>query len=142
MVNILKTHSIYRMDRIAVLNLKKNRLRDVGLIELSKGIRFARNLVSLDISSNEITPKGIQALTQAASMSISLTSLNLSTVDGVQRNRVAQEGGRFIAENMLANKDCLLQEMIMNNTSLRDNGLHHILNVIGNGIKENSDEIE
>ena len=89
MVNIFKNHSQLNIDKIAVLNLRKNRLRDAGLIELSKGIKYARNLVSLDLSSNEITPKGIEAFSLAASSSNSLTSINLSTVDGVQRNRVA-----------------------------------------------------
>ena len=77
------------MDKIAVLNLRKNKLRDCGLIELSKGLKYARGLISIDLSSNEITPKGIEAFSQAASTSQSLTSINFSTVDGVQRNRVA-----------------------------------------------------
>ena len=85
--------TIFGLPRISQLNLRKNLLRDPGVIELSKCLSKTKYLVSLDLASNEITPKGIKALSQALSENESLASLNLETLDGFQRNRLSTLGG-------------------------------------------------
>lgn len=92
-VNLIQNQSRYNMDKIASIDLSKNQLRDEGVIELSKILLFSKSLVKLDLSSNEITPKAIQPLAEALKTNNSLTFLALSTIDGVQRNRVGKIGG-------------------------------------------------
>jgi hypothetical protein len=99
-VQILMQYSM----NIAIIEIGKNFLRDPGIIELSKGLKYTKCLVSLDVCSNEISPKGILALTQSISQNESLASLNLSTVDGIQRNRLSKEGGQYIADYLISSE--------------------------------------
>ena len=50
-------------------------------------------MVKLDLSSNDITPKGIKYLTEGLRYNNSVTFLALSTIDGVNRNRIGKYGG-------------------------------------------------
>jgi Ran GTPase-activating protein (RanGAP) involved in mRNA processing and transport len=107
-VHLVENHSRYNMDKIASIDLSKNQLRDEGVIELSKILLFSKSLVKLDLSSNEITPKAIQPLAEALKTNNSLTFLALSTIDGVQRNRVGKIGGEQFGAHVLCKKDCVL----------------------------------
>jgi hypothetical protein len=80
----------------------------------------------LDLSSNEITHKGVRAIADNLKFNQSLSFLNLSTIDGLNRNRIGVHGGQAISE-VLCRKDHVLQSMIFNNTSLGDSGLKAIL---------------
>ena len=46
-------------DKISSIDLSKNILRDEGVKALAKCLRYLKNLVKLDLSSNEITQKGV-----------------------------------------------------------------------------------
>jgi Ran GTPase-activating protein (RanGAP) involved in mRNA processing and transport len=113
----------------------KNKLRDEGLIELSKCLKYTYSLTHLDVSSNELTPKGIEALSKALTTNYSLASLNVSTVDGIQRNRMSYEGGKFIADYVIASEINVMQVLIFNNTCLGDKGLNSMLNQVCHEIR-------
>lgn len=115
---------------IATIEIGKNFLRDPGIIELSKGLKYTKSLVHLDVCSNEISPKGVLALTQSISQNESLASINLSTVDGIQRNRLSKEGGQYIADYLISSEKSMVQILNLNNTSLGDKGLNFILNAM------------
>ena len=96
------------VDKIASLDLSKNQLRDAGVIELSKILYFMKGLVALDLSSNEITPKSLEPLAKSIQSNNSLTFLALSTIDGVQRNRVGKSGGENLGGYVLNKEDGVL----------------------------------
>ena len=87
---------------------------------------FSTNLVSLNIASNELTPKGVEVLTNNLLKNESLTSLNLSTMDGFQRNRTYHKGGQLLG-NLLLNGRNVLQILNLSTTSLGNKGLECLL---------------
>jgi Ran GTPase-activating protein (RanGAP) involved in mRNA processing and transport len=115
-------------ENIARLEISKNQLRDLGGIELSKHLKSARNLVHLDVSSNEMTHRGICAISDSLLNSPCIISLNMSTCDGIRRNRLGQEGGSAVAK--VLNGDSMLQMLILNNVYLGNKGLKFILDAI------------
>lgn len=119
---------------ISWLNLSKNHLRDSGLAELSRCIKFMPALCKLDVSSNEVTPKGIEPLGKALRNNHSVSFLNLSTLDGMYRNRVGAKGGRSFSE-LLGRQFNVLQALIFNNTALGDSGLNVMLDEVNKLIR-------
>ena len=100
LVELSQQWSLNKMTHISSIDLSKNQLRDAGVIELSKCIKFIPMLSKLDLSSNEITPKGLSKLCKEFHYSQHMTFINLSTYDGVYRNRVGIQGGKSFAEIM------------------------------------------
>ena len=89
-------------------------------------LRNTRYLNVLDLSSNEVTNKGVAALAENLQFNSSLSFLNLSTLDGVMRNRIGVLGGQAISQ-VLSRPGHVMQSLIFNNTSLGDKGLKAIL---------------
>jgi len=46
-------------SQLAHLNLAKNMLRDEGIAKLCAGITHSRTLIYLNVSQNNLTPKGM-----------------------------------------------------------------------------------
>jgi len=123
------------LAHISNLDLSKNYLRDDGLSELSKCIKYMPALCRLDVSSNNVTPKGIEPLCKALEKNNSLTTILLSTIDGVNRNRIGVKGGRYFSV-LLGRQFSVLQSLIFNNTSLGDQGLNVMLDEVNKIIRE------
>ena len=94
----LVKHATFQISRVASLKFSKNNLRDDGIRELSKAIKISRSLVDLDVSSNGISPRGMKYLQEAILENNSICVLNVSTVNGINRNRVQTVGGQSFAE--------------------------------------------
>lgn len=76
----------------------KNKFFDEGIIILSKVLKLGSNIIHLDVSSNGITWKGFNTLIDALMNNNTLVSLNLSSKDRSQRNKLATKGAEKLAE--------------------------------------------
>ena len=79
LTNILNNNK----DLVAHLDISKNLIGDKGIDILAPAFQSSRNLVSLIIGSNDISPNGMIKLLNAFSQNCSLQYINLSTEDGV-----------------------------------------------------------
>ena len=82
-------------ENIAELILSKNKLGDEGVKVLMSSVSESLNIVHLDLSSNDISPKGGEIILDAVEVSQSLISLNLNSLEGVNRNRIANAAKKF-----------------------------------------------
>ena len=74
--------------RFVSLDLQKNLLGDQGVRILMTEIRRSKSIVDLNLASNEISNEGMISIFDALQDNQSLSALNISTVDGVARNRL------------------------------------------------------
>ena len=79
-------------DDFASLDLRKNGLGNEGCRALAKGIRTNSSLVHLDLGTNEITADGAAQLFPALARAGTLYSLNLSSFENLNRNRIGPKG--------------------------------------------------
>jgi len=127
--------NLHGTDRLSSLDLSKNNLRDEGIAELSKPLRCCKFLVSLNVSSNFISPKGFLHLSIALSRNESLCILNVSTQNGLNRNRLQKLGGQYMTSLL----GTLIQVLNLNSTSLGDQGVNVIFENLAHRI-ENKEE--
>jgi len=57
---------------------------------------MSKSLVHLNVASNEISNEGMVILAKALLYNESLTSLNVSTIEGTQRNRISVKGVKML----------------------------------------------
>ena len=106
--------------KIAHLDLSINMLGDKGVKVLVPQLLKSKQLVSIHFGSNEITVHGMTILFNQLVNNQSIDTINLSTEDGIQRNRIysATDDGaiealkRFIVENRFCH------QLIMRGVSL------------------------
>lgn len=91
-------------DRLAVLDLHKNNLGDAGVKLLLPSIAKSRTLIHFNIASNDITNDGMMALFSGMLRNESLTELNVSTMEGIARNRISLLGVLEIKRMLQNNK--------------------------------------
>ena len=56
------SQGIMKSSTLELLNIKGNVIGDQGMILLAQSLRFAQNLIEIDVSLNEIGPTGFQEL--------------------------------------------------------------------------------
>lgn len=76
----------------AQLELGRNILGDKGSVLLIKAISKAVNLVHVGLSSNDISPEGGAIILRSLMDNQSITSLDISSHEGLHRNRLAGKG--------------------------------------------------
>jgi Ran GTPase-activating protein (RanGAP) involved in mRNA processing and transport len=86
-----------------LLDLSGNFIRDAGAEALAAAIRCNPNLTAIVLRSNDIGPSGASALIGALSRSKTITSLDLSGLNGVNRNHIGQKGCRALADALRFN---------------------------------------
>ena len=74
--------------QIAYINLSKNKLTDKGLALICRALLPSLNLVSLDLSSTDLSPGGSEEVLDLLSKHKSLHSLNLSSHQCLYRNKI------------------------------------------------------
>jgi hypothetical protein len=74
-------------NKIAKLILSKNNLQDDGLSSLLDGLNQNLTLVHLDVSSNDISHRIGAKLFKIIERHCSLISLDISSREGINRNR-------------------------------------------------------
>ena len=116
-IKYLNNNIIYNKDRISRLNLAKNNIGDGGIEILAKTIKDLTNLVYFNIASNFLTYKSGLIIFEQFAYQQSILELNISTIDGINRNRLTSVGVKNTA------------------LYLQKNHFIEILNISGNNIK-------
>ena len=110
--------------------MSKNRLRDEGVAALASALAANTSIIHLNLASNEITAKGIQVLCQIGlSGNETLVSLDLSSIDGLSRNRLTHLGGAYLAD-LVKQPESNIQILKLSGTSLGNRGLDHLLEAL------------
>lgn len=88
-------------------------------------------IIHIDLSSNDITFRGAEYIFSTLLKQHSIISLDLSSKEGINRNRLSHEGMRLMEEVLKVNK--LLEYLYLSGNSIKNEGLKYILL----GLKEN-----
>ena len=72
-------------------------LRDAGIAKLCFGLAHSRNLVYLNVSQNNLTPKGMAMLFDAVAKSTSICSLSVGNEGSTNRNRIGSLGSKSLS---------------------------------------------
>ena len=83
---------ILKKPEITHLDLSKNLLNDKGTKLLLPSIASSKSIVVFKVCSNDISPNGLKLLFQYLKGNESITEIDISTEDGVQRNRICSSG--------------------------------------------------
>jgi len=75
--------------RFCKLDLRKNVLSDTGVKILMQQIARSKSIAYLNLASNELTNEGMTAIFEGLRENQSVVSLDVSTIEGVARNRVS-----------------------------------------------------
>jgi len=80
-----------------VIDISLNRLTDKGAFSIAKYISKNPSLIYLDLRSNGISINGSYHIFLALVKNYHLTHLNMSTIDGINRNRIGVKGCESLA---------------------------------------------
>jgi Ran GTPase-activating protein (RanGAP) involved in mRNA processing and transport len=83
------------------------------------------NIIHLDLSSNDITPRGADIIFTTLLNQHSIISLDLSSKEGINRNRLSHEGMRLLERVLKEN--LLLEYLYLAGNSVKNEGLKSIL---------------
>jgi Ran GTPase-activating protein (RanGAP) involved in mRNA processing and transport len=115
--------------KISHLDLCKNMLGDKGVRLLAQAFLKSKSLVSINLGSNEITVQGVCILLKALTKNESIDTIDLSTEDGIQRNRIFSasdlSGVDALKEFIVQNKFC--HQLKLRGLSLGVQGFDRIL---------------
>jgi len=84
-------------------------------------LRLNRSLVSLNLSSNEISGVGFSFIFEAMKTNESIIDLNLSTYEGVNRNRMTKKAAALLKEMLVENQ--FIETLRMTGIHLADEGM-------------------
>ena len=133
-INSMKflTGILYNNDRISRLNLAKNNFGDEGIELLVKAVKDSISLVSLDISSNAISYKGGQIIFSDFINQKSIINLNISSHEGINRNRLTSKGIKNIIKFL--GKNLYIESLNLSGNSLKNEGFDFICRGLNNNI--------
>jgi len=122
-------------DNIAHLNLQKNNLGDIGVRSIMKTLRKSKNVVKVNFASNELNNEGMVCIFENLTYNESVTHLNVSTLDGVARNKMSILATDSIKDLLRKNK--FLAILDISSTGIGNAGFQIICDVLsdGEGIK-------
>ena len=87
-----------------LLDLSLNRLGDAGVDVLCEYIAQDGELIDLDLRSNGIGIQGSTHFFNAVTLNTHITSIDYSTIDGIERNRIGTEGCLALANCIRKNQ--------------------------------------
>ena len=111
--------------------LAKNDLGDYGIKMLIDQIKYNDYIIELNLSSVNIGIKGGNTIFNYLLNQDSIISLDLSSKEGIYRNRICSEGVKLV-ENVLQ-KNIILEKLDLSTNSIKNKGLEYIVN----GLKSN-----
>ena len=76
---------------------------DDGARILARGIKANASLIHLDLGCNNIHFAGIKAISESLYNHPTMTSLNLSNVEGCNRNRIGAKGAYYLSVMLMKN---------------------------------------
>jgi Ran GTPase-activating protein (RanGAP) involved in mRNA processing and transport len=119
LARILKNNSHYGQ-----LELGLNVLSDKGSFKLMKVLSRSFNLVHIGLSNNDISPEGAASIFRSLLDNQSITSLDLSSQEGLHRNRLAAQGCEPLAVLFKANP--VLVHLNLAGTAIGPEGLEYV----------------
>lgn len=105
-------------ENFAYIILGKNMLGDEGCLNITKGLKKNLTIVYLDLSSNSLTPEGSEKIMKVLSSYGSLAGLNISSYEGLHRNRVCHSGANGL--KCLLTKSLTISYINVARTSIGD----------------------
>lgn len=117
--------------RFSYVILPKNAIGDKGAGGLVQSLLRNKGIVLLDLTSNDISSEGTSRIFELLRNHRSLTSLNLGSVEGLNRNRVGVPGAISLARLLRMNN--ILTHLNISGTLLGNEGLLHLTE----GLKNN-----
>jgi hypothetical protein len=119
-------------DRICVLNLSKNNINDKGLILLSKAIKKSFSLISVDVSSNNITYEGGKQFINDLIEQQSIINVYLGTnKHRINNNHITEKGIENI--ELLLKQNKILEKINLSSNLINNKGIEYIIK----GLNEN-----
>lgn len=107
------------------LEFEKNSFSDLGAIILADALRTSQSIIHVNMCSNDIGPEGAQALFGCLLENNTIISLDLSSKEGLNRNRLGTQGVESLEWILQKNKT--LQFLNLGSTSIGLTGLECIL---------------
>lgn len=107
------------------LEFEKNGFSDLGCIILADALRTNQSIIHVNLCSNDIGPEGAQALFGCLLENTSIISLDLSSKEGLNRNRLGTQGVESLEWILQKNKT--LQFLNLGSTAIGLTGLECIL---------------
>ena len=113
------------------LILTKNDFGDDGIELLLESLKGNDNIVELNLSSNSLGPNGGMEVFHFLLEQNSIICIDLSSKEGLYRNRICAEGIRLITQ--VLQKNFFLEKIDLSSNSIKNEGLKYIIN----GLKSN-----
>ena len=113
-------------DNFSKLILSKNNFNDDCIELLINSIRENNNIIELNLSSNGMTPKGGNLLFEFLLNQNSIISFDISSSDGINRNRICAEGVKLIEE--VLKKNLFLEFIDISSNSIKTEGFKYLIN--------------
>ena len=107
------------------LEFEKNSFSDLGTIILADALRTTQSVIHVNLCSNDIGPEGAQALFGCLLENTTIISLDLSSKEGLNRNRLGTQGVESLEWILQKNKT--LQFLNLASTAIGITGLECIL---------------
>ena len=111
-----------------------NTVGDAGAAILMPVLKASKSLVYLNLASNEISSVGFNFLFGGMTYNESIVSLNISTMDGANRNRMNKKCLNKFRMMLLHNK--FLEDLNMHGVSLGNHGMATIVKALKYGLDE------
>lgn len=112
---------LYSTDKIAYLDLAQNNLGDIGVQILCDAIQSSISLVMLNVTSNGISHKGGDSIFKMLIDQKSIISMNLSSIEGINRNRICAVGMKNIVQALKCNG--FIEDLNLGGNSIKNEGL-------------------
>ena len=114
----LISEAIKRNNKLIELQILKMKVRERGVLNISKSLRYNSSLKSLTFSDTNLGDVSAKYLSESLIENESLENLNLSN------NKIEDEGAKSLA--FLLSNNNTLKSLNLNNNDLRENGLRNM----------------
>lgn len=109
---------VLKSSNFAFINLYKNSFGNKGTYAFLKEISDSQTIVHLNLSNNELSPEGFEKIGKILTYHPSIASLDISSYEGLHRNRISSAGASFLQP--LLRQNSILQFLSISGTCLSD----------------------
>ena len=117
-------------NKVSRLILARNNIGDKGVEVVTNMLEDNDYILHLDLSSNDIGVKGGNKIFKTLIHHQSLISLNISSLEGVNRNRISSEGAKLIEDVLKTNH--FLEYLNVSGNSIKNEGVKYIMSGLDN----------
>ncbi|KAK8892054.1 hypothetical protein M9Y10_029276 [Tritrichomonas musculus] len=94
----------YTNPQLVYIDLSLNRLGDEGARTIGQYLELNTPMIYIDLRSNGIGIQGCVELFKGLKQNYHITNLDLSAVDGIERNRIGTEGCKYLGDVLSVNE--------------------------------------